>query len=147
MFVTIFLSTFPVHAQQASGAPSVDEERIVKGMDDYGLTGRQKTYEALGQTAAPSLAPMLPWIQKRLGRMVLRKAKEAPLRNLGYDFSVILREDEERRVSEGYGLEISLVSDHRGGGAPRNDSLPQYCRGLHQGFVLRHGNRRLDRPL
>jgi hypothetical protein len=114
--LTIIFFTVPIHAQQASGAPGMDEERIAKGMDDYGLSGRQKTYEALGQTAALSLTPMLPWIEKRLGRIELRKAKEAPLRNLRYDFSVILREDEERRVSEGYGLEISLAPTIEGAG-------------------------------
>lgn len=114
--LTIIFFTVPIHAQQASGVPGMDEGRIVKGMDDYGLSGRQKTYEALGQTAAPSLTPMLPWIEKRLGRMVLRKAKEAPLLNLRYDFSVILREDEERMVSEGYGLHISLAPTIEGAG-------------------------------
>lgn len=116
MFVTIIGFTFPIQAQQASGALGMDEERIVKGMDDYGLTGRQKTYEALGQTAAPSLTPMLPWIEKRLGRILPETAKGPPILTLEQDFSVILREDEERRVSEGYGLDISLAPTIEGAG-------------------------------
>lgn len=53
LVVTMWLSTLPIHAQQASGAPSIDEERIVKGMEDYGLSGRQKTYDALDGRGRP----------------------------------------------------------------------------------------------
>lgn len=109
LFLAIFLFTAPGVAEQASGALGMDEERIVKGMDDYGLTGRQKTYEALGQTAAPSLTPMLPWIEKRLGLVEQDTENKPPVQTLEESFAVVLREDEERKLFEGYTLGIRLA--------------------------------------
>jgi hypothetical protein len=109
LFLTIFLFTAPGAAQQASSATGKNEELIVKSMDYYGLSGRQKTYEAMGQTAAASLAPMLPWIEKRLGLIEQDTANKPPVQTLEQSFAVVLREDEERKVFEGYTLRIRLA--------------------------------------